>query len=145
MRILACDDHPHITAIVEVTLKRDGHTIEICTDGLAAWERIRQCPPDLLICDCEMPIVSGLELCGRIREEASVRELPILLLTAKSLQLPQDWLRESLGVLAVMAKPFSPRALRSLVSEVERGNLVIPGATGSAMKTAFGETPEGSG
>ena len=93
----------------------------MCTaqhNGLEAWEEIQRQKPDVLITDCQMPRLDGMELCRRIRECPETRDLPVLMLTAKGYELSSRELTEQLGVLAVIAKPFSPRELLHRVDEI---------------------------
>ena len=74
--------------------------------------------PDVLITDCQMPRLDGIALCTKIRENVATRDLPILMLTAKGYELSHRDLYEELGILAVIAKPFSPRELLKRVDEI---------------------------
>ncbi len=74
--------------------------------------------PDILITDCQMPRLDGAGLCRRVRENPATASLPILMLTAKGFELSHRELCEQLGVLAILAKPFSPRELLRQVEEV---------------------------
>lgn len=116
-RILVCDDETHITIAVSMKLKRAGFQVETASDGQAAWEIIQRDPPDLLLTDCQMPRMDGLELCQHIRNHEATRHLPILMLTAKGYELDQNVLLGELGIRELIVKPFSPRELlQSVVS-----------------------------
>ena len=115
-RILTCDDHAHITKLVELTLRKRGFEVEACRDGASAWESMTEHPPRLLISDCEMPGMSGLELCNMVRLDRRLCDLPIILLTAKAFHLCEEKLQRSLNITAVVKKPFSPRKLGELVA-----------------------------
>jgi DNA-binding response OmpR family regulator len=116
--IVICDDQIHINKLVELTLRKDGHRVRGCIDGESAWSEIQSELPDLLICDCQMPGLPGLELCRRIRMHEQTRDLPILLLTAQGFQLSEEALYRNLGLSGIIHKPFSPRELRSRVKQV---------------------------
>jgi len=115
-RVVTCDDDIFITKIVVMAPSKLGIDVASRTDGEQAWQLIEEECPDLLISDCEMPHLSGLELTRRLRREERYQHLPIILLTAKAFQLSEDQLRRDLSVNAVLKKPFSPRQLRELVS-----------------------------
>jgi two-component system alkaline phosphatase synthesis response regulator PhoP len=106
-----CDDEPMIIRAAEIKLERAGFEVAICTDGQAAWESIERRRPDLLISDCQMPRLGGLELLKRLRENEATRDLPVYLLTGKGFELPIEELKEKYGLLGVIGKPFSPREL----------------------------------
>jgi DNA-binding response OmpR family regulator len=117
-RILLCDDEIHILRVAEYKLRRAGYDVCCANNGLEAWEEITRQKPDLLVTDCQMPRLDGLGLCKRIRENLATRDLPIFMLTAKGYELSQQELRDQLGILAIIAKPFSPRELLHRVDQV---------------------------
>jgi two-component system, OmpR family, alkaline phosphatase synthesis response regulator PhoP len=117
-RILLCDDEIHILRATEFKLKKAGYDVEIASDGEDAWQSIQNQKPDLLITDCQMPRMTGLELIGRLRSDPQTANLPIFMLTAKGYELTFDLLYKELHVLRVIAKPFSPRELLQDVNEI---------------------------
>ena len=89
-------------------------------DGQEALEMAQQSHPDLLITDYHMPQLSGLELCQRLKQDASTSNIPAIMLTARGYHLePHD--TEQSGILRMLSKPFSPRQLLSTVNEVLEG------------------------
>jgi two-component system, OmpR family, alkaline phosphatase synthesis response regulator PhoP len=117
-RILLCDDEIHILRAAEFKLKKAGYDVEITTDGEDAWDAVQNRKPDLLITDCQMPRLSGLELIGRLRDNPHTSDIRVFMLTAKGYELSHDQLFDRLGVLRVLAKPFSPRELLQDVNAV---------------------------
>ncbi len=117
--ILACDDHPHITRLVQLTLAKGGWQVTTCDDGETAWEALQgDILPDVIVTDYQMPGLDGLGLCRRIHDEPRLQGIPIILLTAKGFELSEVRLQRDLGVHAVVVKPFSPRQLRSTVQSL---------------------------
>lgn len=114
-RIVVCDDDTHITRAVQMKLSRAGFEVETGSDGQMAWEAIQREIPDMLITDYQMPRLTGLELAARVRATAALRNLPVVLLTAKGFELDENQLQEEFGFHAVLTKPFSPRELLQLV------------------------------
>ena len=114
-RILVCDDEIHIVRAVAMKLAKGGFEVEVAHDGQQAWEAIQRQVPQMLISDYQMPRLNGLDLCRRIRQTPELRELPIVLLTAKRLELDFDELSRELWLTRVMGKPFSPRELLQIV------------------------------
>lgn len=110
--ILTADDHPHITRLVELTFRQVGCEVVMCSNGKSAWETLQQVQPDLIITDYDMPGMTGVELCRLIRNDQGLKEIPIVLLTARGLNLPTEDLIAELNIAALISKPFSPRALR---------------------------------
>lgn len=107
--ILLCDDELPIIRAAEIKLSRAGYRVTCCGDGRQALEAIALEKPDLLITDCQMPRMGGLELIQTLREQAETHDLPIMMLTGKGYELRPEELRERWNVLRVIAKPFSPR------------------------------------
>ena len=117
-RVLLCDDEIHILRVAEFKLKKAGYDVRIAGDGQEAWEAIQQQRPDILITDCQMPRLDGIGLVGKVRDDPTLADLPIFMLTAKGFELSRDELSEKWNVMAVIAKPFSPRELLQKVNAV---------------------------
>jgi two-component system alkaline phosphatase synthesis response regulator PhoP len=125
-RVLLCDDELHILRAAEFKLLRAGYEVECAGDGEAAWEAIVRQRPDFVITDCQMPRLTGFGLAERIRANPATRDLPVIMLTAKGLELSSADVREQYGVLCVLGKPFSPRELLRLVDAQLRPELAAP-------------------
>jgi len=116
--VLLCDDDVYILRAAEIKLSRHGFKVICAGDGQEAWEMIQMDLPDIVVTDCQMPRLNGLELTERVRTEMPTVDLPIIMLTAKSYELNRDDLMNEWRVTAVLDKPFSPRRLVQLVEEV---------------------------
>ena len=115
--IVICDDEPHITRAVEVKLKRAGHSVRAGFNGAEALAFVRERRPDMIITDCQMPVMTGIQLCQALRADAQLAGVPVLMVTAKGLEICEDDLRRQLGVSRLLFKPFSPRQLVEAVEE----------------------------
>ena len=116
-RILAVDDEPSIRRLIEVNLAREGYQMETAENGAQALAKIRASKPDLLVTDVMMPEMDGFELVKNIRMDASLADLPIIMLTAKA----QD--RDVLegyqrGADLYLTKPFNPMELKQFVKRL---------------------------
>lgn len=114
--ILVADDEPHIRHVVSAKLKNAGYDVLVAEDGREAYELAKANHPSLIVTDCQMPEMSGLELCGRLRSEADTADIPALILTARGFSLDAKDL-EGTNIREVLAKPFSPRELLSKVQQ----------------------------
>ncbi len=124
--ILVADDETHILNVVSLKLRNAGFRVLTARDGREALEVALHEQPDLLITDYHMPELSGLELCRRLKQETSIRQIPAIMLTARGYHLePQD--TEQSGILQMISKPFSPRHLLVAVEEV----IGKPGSAGA--------------
>jgi CheY-like chemotaxis protein len=113
--ILVVDDETHILNVVAIKLQNAGYRVATAEDGLEAYEMARQLRPDLVITDYQMPALSGVELCARLREEPGLRDVPVIMLTARGFAISP---RESTAtnIRRVIEKPFSPREVLAEVN-----------------------------
>ncbi|MCA9079162.1 MAG: response regulator [Planctomycetaceae bacterium] len=117
--ILACDDHAHITRLIELTLRKRGWNVVACADGLSALGELARRPnPELIITDFQMPKLDGLGLIREVLEQPALRDVPVILLTAKAFELSEQRLQSQLGIACMLKKPFSPRQLLALVEQL---------------------------
>jgi diguanylate cyclase (GGDEF)-like protein len=86
-KILLVDDDPAMLRILSRWLARAGYPVRVASDGQEALEAIERECPDVLLTDWEMPRVSGLELCRRVREMQLSHYVYILFLTVRSASL----------------------------------------------------------
>jgi two-component system phosphate regulon response regulator PhoB len=118
-RILVVDDEPDLLELVRVNLTESGYEVETAASGREALDQIRRAPPDLVILDLMLPDLSGTEVCRRIRSDATLAGLPILMLTARSEEVDRV-VGFELGADDYVTKPFSPRELTLRVRAVLR-------------------------
>jgi CheY-like chemotaxis protein len=115
--ILVADDESHILNVVSLKLRNAGYRVLTAGDGGEALDLATLERPDLLITDYHMPVLSGLELCRRLKQEPATASIRAIMLTARGYNLePQD--TEQSGILCMISKPFSPRQLLTTVQEV---------------------------
>jgi two-component system, OmpR family, alkaline phosphatase synthesis response regulator PhoP len=113
--ILVAADESHILSVVSLKLRNAGFRVLTAHDGQEAFELALAERPDLLITDFHMPLLSGLELCQRLRQEN--KQVPAIMLTARGYTLePSDTMQN--GIVCMISKPFSPRHLLEMVQEV---------------------------
>lgn len=125
-RILIVDDEPHVIRVLKLALDRSGYEVETAPNGEVGLERIRQCPPDLLISDIQMPRLSGEQLCERLAVELPGREFPIVIMTSMTFVSESHWSRRH-DNLVLLEKPLSVRSLLDLVDRL----LAVDAAAGS--------------
>ena len=140
--ILVADDESHILHVVSLKLRNAGYRVVTAHDGQEALDAALQERPDLIITDYHMPQLSGLELCRRLKQDPSLPQIPVIMLTARGYHLePQD--TEQSGILKMLSKPFSPRQLLTTVNDV----LEMSGKGGGAQRlrlkpNVYGGEPE---
>ena len=118
--ILVADDESHILNVVSLKLRNAGFRVLTAHDGQEALDAAQQERPDLIITDYHMPLLSGLELCRRLKQDPATRGIPAIMLTARGYHLEPRDTAES-GIRRMLSKPFSPRHLLATVNEVLAG------------------------
>ena len=83
-RILIVDDVPANVHILQSRLAANGYDIVTATDGEAALAAVKETQPDLILLDVMMPKIDGIEVCRRLRADASLPFIPIIMVTAKA-------------------------------------------------------------
>ena len=116
-RILFAEDNVAMANVVKFRLKKAGFEVTHAPNGLEAWEHAQRASFDLVLSDHQMPLLSGIELCERLREMEKFRATPIILLTAKQLELNRKSLEQQLQVSQIIAKPFSPNHLIETIAQ----------------------------
>lgn len=109
-QILVVDDNPDLRAYVASVLQRQGYRIRTAHNGAVAFEIAQTCRLDLIVTDWMMPEVNGLELIQKIRAQAELSSIPVVLLTAK---VDDETRIEGVeqGADAYLGKPFNDREL----------------------------------
>jgi two-component system phosphate regulon response regulator PhoB len=128
-RILVVDDEPDLLELVRINLDQAGFAVETAETGEDALRALRRSPPDLMVLDLMLPDVSGTEICRRVRADAEVARLPIIMLTAKSDEVDRVVGLE-VGADDYVTKPFSPRELVLRVRAVLRRRHPVSSSSG---------------
>lgn len=103
---LVVDDDPDIRRILSAWLTRLGFTVRNASDGKSALTALHERPPALLCLDLMLPECSGYDVCEHLQHTAGLREVRVLVLSARS--LPEDRaLAEELGARSYLMKPFT--------------------------------------
>ena len=117
--ILIVEDEPSIVELVNFTLRETGwSTYAVHTAG-EAWEFIQRRMPQLLLLDWMLPDQTGLRLLSRIRSDRQLQDLPVIMLTAKSMEEDKIAGLDN-GADDYITKPFSPRELTARIKALLR-------------------------
>jgi len=117
--ILVIDDEPDLLELVEFNLKKDGYEVIVARNGQTGLEIAQRHLPDLIVLDLMMPGIDGLEVCRQLRSDQRTRQIPMIMLTAKSAEADRIVGLE-LGADDYVTKPFSPRELIARVRALLR-------------------------
>ena len=113
--ILVADDEDFLRLLVKETLAR--YRVIEARDGDEALVLVRESAPDLLILDWMMPGRHGPAVLAELRADPATRDLPVLMMTAKSGAAERAQLMAA-GATACLTKPFGTAALRAAVDEI---------------------------
>ena len=119
-RVLVVEDEQDIAALIKHTLERSGEIqATIVGSGDVALRSIAERPPDLIILDLNLPVVSGTEVCRILRARPETAHLPVIMLTARTTEADRVTGLD-LGADDYVTKPFSLRELSARVRAVLR-------------------------
>ncbi len=108
--ILVVDDENYIVHVVSLKLKNAGYTVIAARDGEEGYHIALEEQPDLIITDYQMPYMTGIEMCEKLRQHDETSNIPIMLLTARGLSISDTDLATA-NIRCTITKPFSPREL----------------------------------
>ena len=117
--ILIIEDDPDIVELLQYNLEREGHRVLSSKNGEEGLSRARARKPDLVLLDLMLPGMDGLEVCRRLKQHDSTREIPVIMITAKG-EESDVVIGLELGADDYVTKPFSPREVVARVRAVLR-------------------------
>jgi len=123
-KILVCDDEPYILMALTDAVEMEGYECVTATNGREALQRVREELPDLIMLDIMMPFMDGYEVCRELKADPSTRDIPVIMLTAKSQQVDIQKGKE-VGADDYITKPFRPSTLRKKFNEVLDSRQII--------------------
>jgi len=121
------DEAPLIT-LLRYNLEKQGFRVEEAADGQEALLRVAEARPDLVLLDWMLPALSGIEVCRQLRRKPATRDLPIIMVTARTED--QDAVRAlDTGADDYIAKPFVMDSLLARIRALLRrsGNIATKG------------------
>lgn len=123
--ILVVEDEAPLLTLLRYNLEKQGFRVEEAADGQEALLRVSETKPDLILLDWMLPALSGLEVCRQIRRRPATRDLPIIMVTARTED--QDAVRAlDIGADDYIAKPFAMDALLARIRALLRRSGAAP-------------------
>jgi DNA-binding response OmpR family regulator len=119
MRILVVEDHDPSRKLFEAILSGLGHEVDLASGGRDGWDRYRTGRHPVILSDWTMPDMDGLELCRRVRAEASASCTYVMLVTARVGEESYQAARDA-GVDDIITKPFHGSYLESRIRIAEQ-------------------------
>jgi CheY-like chemotaxis protein len=118
-RVLIVDDEDSIREIARLSMQVvGGHEVTTAASGREALDRIAVNPPDAVLLDVMMPELDGPSTVSQMQADPELREIAVILLTAKVQPTEVARFRELSGVVGVIAKPFDPMTLPGQVAKI---------------------------
>jgi two-component system alkaline phosphatase synthesis response regulator PhoP len=116
-KILAVDDEQNIVKFIQINLEHEGYEVVTAFDGKEALEKVQKECPDLVVLDVMMPYMDGFEVLQTLRKNSLTRELPVIMLTAKTTDNDVVKGYQS-GADVYLEKPFKPAELLTFIKRI---------------------------
>jgi two-component system alkaline phosphatase synthesis response regulator PhoP len=116
-RVLVVDDEIHIVHVVAIKLRNNGYEVISADNGDEAFELACKDKPDIIVTDFQMPVMTGLELVTKLRQHEETKDIPVIMLTARSFAVPKEQ-QEDLRISGCLSKPFSPKELLGNIEDI---------------------------
>lgn len=132
--ILIIEDEEHIVELIKFNLENNGYKVSYALDGEEGLKKVEELVPDLILLDLMLPKINGIDICNRIKNDVRLKDIPIIMLTAKSSETDKI-IGLEIGADDYITKPFSIRELMTRIKVVlrrfkstkgpETGNLIV--------------------
>ena len=116
-KVLVVDDEIHIVHVVAIKLRNNGYEVISANNGVEAFELACKHLPDIIVTDFQMPVMTGMELVEKLREHEQTKDIPIIMLTARSFAISKEQ-QEQFQISDCLSKPFSPRELLGNIDDI---------------------------
>jgi CheY-like chemotaxis protein len=116
-RVLVVDDEPDVLLLCRLNLQQLGHEVLEASEGTSALKLARERRPDVIVLDLILPGMTGYEVLETLKRDPETSNIPVLVLTAKSLRADRERSR-GLGAAAFLTKPFLPSELCEMVDSL---------------------------
>jgi len=117
VRVLVIEDIPDLVKRMRILLENQGYTVDTATNGEDGMKLARANKPDIVCLDLTMPKVSGFEVCEQIRADATLKDTPVLIISARSTPDARAQSRE-VGANAFLVKPFKQKELFEAINKL---------------------------
>ena len=126
-KVLIVDDEPEIVTLLKAFFEKSGFEVSDSANGELALKHLGVQPanssvvlPDIVILDIMMPVMDGYALNAKLQADPRTAKIPIVILTAKG-QKMRELFEMAPNVAAYVQKPFNPKVLKDLISNLLSG------------------------
>jgi two-component system sensor histidine kinase/response regulator len=124
--VLIIDDQPFFVTMQQNLLKTQGYRVLAATSGADGLARAKQYKPDLILLDIEMPGMDGFAVCEKLKQDAELRQIPVIILTAtQDMKLNEKAFKAGAEV-TVLKSVSGERLLNMLRIALEKGKPTTP-------------------
>ena len=118
-KILVVEDDRDISELIRYNLEREGYDVSALFDGSRVIEFVQKSHPDVVLLDLMLPETDGIDLCRQLKADGSTKNIPIVMLTAKSEESDMV-VGLQMGADDYITKPFSPKVLIARIKVIMR-------------------------
>lgn len=116
-RILVVDDNSADLLLIQRTVEKMGHRVLTADNGKVGFELVKKEKPDLILSDCRMPEMDGVQMCKQIKEDPETKDIPIVFLTG--VDTPKTVVEcFDMGADNYICKPINPKLLAGQITTI---------------------------
>lgn len=123
IRVLIAEDSIVIGNLLRFNLEQAGLQVTLVGNGQEAVDKLQGQEFDILLTDYEMPVLNGEQTCDAVRNELAILDMPIVMCSAKCLELDAERLKATYGIERLLQKPFSMTELVSTIRNLIESKL----------------------
>jgi len=123
-KVLVADDEIHIVHVVAIKLRNSGYEVISAENGAEAFELACSEKPDIIVTDLQMPVMTGMELVEKLRQDEATKGIPVIMLTARDFTVEVER-EKDLQISEFLSKPFSPKELLRSIEDILYHRAVI--------------------
>ena len=116
-RVLVVDDESDVTELLQYRLEQEGYRVATLNDPLGFVVKVREFEPDLMLLDIMMPELSGIQLCRIVRADPSMKDIPVIFLSARG-EVEDRIKGLEAGAEDYVSKPFNTNELMLRISKM---------------------------
>jgi two-component system alkaline phosphatase synthesis response regulator PhoP len=116
-KVLIVDDEIHIVHVVAIKLRNNGYEVISADNGAEAYDLALKEKPSIIVTDFQMPVMTGMQLIEKLRQNEETKDIPVIMLTARSFAISKEE-QENLQISGCLSKPFSPKELLGNIEDI---------------------------